>query len=306
MLDVRTVRRGLLALYGAVFVWSFFVNGLPIARLAVLSWVAAAVVIAHVGRPWRDQRRMTFDLTLYAAMWLSYDYSRGIADSFDFPLQVEMPRNIDRVLFFGTDPNVWVQDVFHRDDTPWYEVILSLVYFTHFILPVAVAVVLWIRNRDQWVRYVRRFATVLFTGVLMFVLLPTAPPWMAASKRHPYRILPPLERTTGRGWSELGLETVTSLLIRGQQWANPTAAFPSLHAAFALLVVVFFWPRFTRRWQRIAAGSFPLLMAFSLVYFAEHYVADILAGWILVAGSFWVWGRYERSRALPRSVSAQN
>ena len=142
--------------------------------------------------------------------------------------------------------------------------------------------------------------------VLMFVLLPTAPPWMAASKRHPYRILPPLERTTGRGWSELGLETVTSLLIRGQQWANPTAAFPSLHAAFALLVVVFFWPRFTRRWQRIAAGSFPLLMAFSLVYFAEHYVADILAGWILVAGSFWVWGRYERSRALPRSVSAQN
>jgi membrane-associated phospholipid phosphatase len=300
---VARLRLGLFAIYGIVFVWSFFVNGLPIARLVVLAWVAAAVIIAHVGRPWHEQRRMTLDLSLYAAMWLSYDYSRGIADTLGFPVQVETPRNLDRILFFGTDPNVWVQDVFHRNSTPWYEVVLSLVYFTHFFLPVAVAVLLWITTREQWVRYIRRFATVLFGGVLMFVLLPTVPPWMAASARHPYRILPALARTTGRGWNELGLETVSSLLIRGQQWANPTAAFPSLHAAFALLVVVFFWPRLTRRWMRIAAGSFPALMAFSLVYFAEHYVVDILAGWALVAGSFWFWGRYERARQLPDPVA---
>ena len=306
MVDLRTVRHGLLALYFAVFVWSFFINGLPIARVVVLGWVAAAVIIAHVGRPWRDQRRMTLDLSLYAAMWLSYDFSRGIADSFGFPLQVETPRNLDRILFLGTDPNVWIQDVFHRTETPWYEVILSLVYFTHFFLPVAVAVILWIRHRDQWVRYIRRFATVLFGGVLMFVVLPTAPPWMAASTRFPYRILPPLERTTGRAWSELGLETVSSVLLRGQQWANPTAAFPSLHAAFALLVVVFFWPRLRSRAARVAAGSFPVSMAISLVYFAEHYVVDILAGWALVAGSFRFWGRYERSQSLPEPVAVSH
>jgi membrane-associated phospholipid phosphatase len=297
------LRRGLLAVYAIVFVWSFFVNGLPIARLVVLGWVAAAVIIAHLGRPWPDQRRMVLDLSLYATMWLSYDYSRGIADSLGFPLQVEAPRNLDRILFLGADPNVWVQDVLHRDETPWYEILFSLVYFTHFILPVAVAVVLWIRSRDLWIRYIRRFATVLFSGVLMFVLLPTAPPWMAASTRHPYRILPPLERTTGRGWSELGLDTVSSLLIRGQQWANPTAAFPSLHAAFALLMVVFFWSRLRSRGSRIVAGSFPILMAFSLVYFAEHYVVDIVAGWALVGASFWFWGRYERARQLPVPVA---
>lgn len=305
MLPTR-LRRGLFSIYGLVFVWSFVANGLPVARLAVLAWVAAAVIIAHVGRPWPDQRRMALDLSLYAAMWVAYDYSRGIADSAGFPLHVETPRNLDRILFLGTDPNVWVQDVFHRDSTPWYEVILSLVYFTHFFLPVAVAVFFWIRTRDQWVRYIRRFATVLFGGVLMFVVLPTAPPWMAASTRHPYRILPPLERTTGRGWSELGLETVNTLLIRGQQWANPTAAFPSLHAAFALLVVVFVWPRLRSRGARIAAGSFPVLMAVSLVYFAEHYVVDILAGWALVGVSFWFWGRYERSRRLPDPVAVSH
>jgi membrane-associated phospholipid phosphatase len=48
--------------------------------------------------------------------------------------------------------------------------------------------------------------------------------------------------------------------------------------------------------MRFAAATFPVLMALSLVYFAEHYVVDVLAGWLLVAGSFWFWGRWERRR----------
>ena len=290
------VRRGLLTLYVAVFVWSFFVNGLPVARLVVLSWVGAAVVIAHVGRPWRDQRRMTLDLSLYAAMWLSYDYSRGIADTFGFPLQVEAPRNIDRAMFFGTDPNVWMQRHFLEDSVRWYDVLGSLVYFTHFFVPVATSVYLWIRYRDQWLRYIRRFATVLFAGVLTYVVLPTAPPWMASSKKFPYQIMEPLSRPTGRGWSKLGLETVNSVLLKGQQWANPTAAIPSLHAAFALFVVVFFWNRMPTRWVRCVSLLFPLAMALTLVYFGEHYVTDILAGWLYVGLSFWFWNRWESRR----------
>jgi membrane-associated phospholipid phosphatase len=40
-------------------------------------------------------------------------------------------------------------------------------------------------------------------------------------------------------------------------------------------------------------------MALSLMYFAEHYLIDILAGWALVAGSFWFWGRWERRQGDP-------
>lgn len=282
--------------YTSVFIWSFLVNGLPVARLAVLAWVAGAFVVGNIGKSPRRQVQMVGDLALYAAMWISYDYSRGIADSLGFPLQVEAPRNIDRVLFFGHDPNHLVQDWLYRSDTPWYEVILSIVYFTHFFLPVAASVYLWIRFRDQWVRFVRRFATVLFVGVASFVLLPTVPPWMAASTKHPYRIMEPLARTTARGWSELGLDTVGVLLIRGREWANPTAAFPSLHAAFALFVVCFFWSELPNRAARVAAAAFPIVMALSLVYFAEHYVIDVLAGWALVWASFRWWGRWERRR----------
>ncbi|MFM7756443.1 MAG: phosphatase PAP2 family protein [Actinomycetota bacterium] len=296
--SLRSIRFGLFVLYGLVFVWSFANNGLPVARLAVLAWVAVAFIIGSLGKPSDQQVKMIGDLTLYAVMWLSYDYSRGIADSVGFPLQVELPRNLDRLLFLGTDPNVWIQDQFWRTQVQWYDVLGSLVYFTHFIFPVALSVYFWLTRRSEWMRYIRRFATVLFAGVLTYVLLPTAPPWMAASPKFPYRILDPLQRTTGRGWNWLGLDTVNNVILRGQQWANPTAAIPSLHAAFALFMVMFLWPRVRHHWVRIPLAIFPVAMGLTLVYFAEHYVIDVLIGWLYVVGAFWFWNRWERRRAM--------
>lgn len=299
---LRKLRLGLFIVYGSVFVWSFANNGIPVARLAVLAWVAVAFVISSITKPTRQQFQMVGDLTLYAVMWLSYDYSRGIADSLGFPLQVEMPRNVDRFIFFGTDPNVWIQEQFLGESLRWYDTVGSLVYFTHFLFPVAMSVYFWMRDRSQWVRYIRRFATVLFAGVVTYVVLPTAPPWMASSTQYPYQILEPLRRTTGRGWNALGLDTVNSVILRGQQWANPTAAIPSLHAAFALFMVVFIWPKVNALWIRILLAAFPVAMALCLVYFAEHYVIDVLAGWAYVAGSFWFWNRWEKKRAAKQTA----
>ena len=295
-LNIKNLRWLLLTLYCCAFVYSFAQNGLPVARMAVLGWVSAAFILGNVGKPWRKQWQMIGDLTFYACMWLSYDYSRGIADSFGFPLQVELPRNIDKVLFFGNDPNVWMQDQLWNKNIQWYDVFGSIVYFTHFFVPVATSVYLWIRYREQWLRYIRRFASVLFAGVATYVVMPTVPPWMAADEKYPYQILEPLQRSTGRGWNWLELETVSNVLLRGQQWANPTAALPSLHAAFALFVIVFFWQKMTNKWVRYSSLLFPLSMAWCLVYFAEHYITDIVAGWAYVGASFWFWNRWEAKR----------
>lgn len=37
-------------------------------------------------------------------------------------------------------------------------------------------------------------------------------------------------------------------------------------------------------------------MAWCLVYFGEHYITDILAGWAYVGASFWFWNRWEAKR----------
>jgi membrane-associated phospholipid phosphatase len=148
----------------------------------------------------------------------------------------------------------------------------------------------------------RRFATVLALGCLTYILVPTAPPWMAGggSPSIPLDALPPLQRTAGRGWRHIGLEGFVHVWDTGRDWANPTAAMPSLHAAIALFVVVFFWPMVRRRWLRALMVLHPILMGAALVYLAEHYVVDVLAGWIIVALSFWAWAWIERLWAVRR------
>ena len=303
ILNAKYLRWGLLGSYCLAFIISFAQNGLPVARMPILGWVSAAFIVGNVGKPRRKQLQMIGDLTLYACMWFSYDFSRGIADSLGFPLQVELPRNIDKVLFLGNDPNTWMQQQLWNKNIQWYDVYGSIIYFTHFVVPVAMSVYLWIRYREQWVRYIRRFATVLFTGVATYMMMPTVPPWMASSTKFDYQILEPLQRSGSRGWSWLGLDTVGNVLISGQKQANPTAAFPSLHAAFALFVVVFFWQRITKPWVRYMSLLFPLSMAWCLVYFGEHYVTDIVAGWAYVGASFWFWNRWEAKRQVTEPLA---
>jgi membrane-associated phospholipid phosphatase len=59
---------------------------------------------------------------------------------------------------------------------------------------------------------------------------------------------------------------------------------------------VFFWPRVRRRWRPLL-GAYALAMAFSLVYSAEHYVFDILLGWLLTGLVCAGFTRWEARRA---------
>ena len=80
---------------------------------------------------------LAIDLALYCAMWFAYETTRGAADGrifgIKFPLQVQSVRNIDRVLFFGHDPNSVLQEHFWRSTVHWWDKVASLTYFTHFI-----------------------------------------------------------------------------------------------------------------------------------------------------------------------------
>ena len=221
-MQLRYLRTAALIAYVIAFIWSGVTNGIPTDRIAVLAWVLGGFVAGNLGRSRERQWLMLRDFSLFVAMWFAYDYSRGIADQLGMPIQVFAPRNVDRFFFFGTDPNVWMQSHFYEAaSVRWYDVVGSMVYFTHFCVPMAAAVALWIRNRDQWVRYMRRLATVLFMGVATFIVFPAAPPWMAARDGH---LSAKLARPAVRGWRHLGLDTVSNVIERGREVVNPVAA----------------------------------------------------------------------------------
>jgi membrane-associated phospholipid phosphatase len=281
-------------------------NGILWDRLGIARAVFVFLICAFVGRPARQWGILAIDLMLYCAMWYAYETTRGAADGkvfgIKFPLQVEAPRNIDRFMFFGHDPNSVLQDRYWTSTIHWYDKVASLTYFTHFIFVPIVMGALWATSHRQWARFMKRFATVLCVACVMFVVVPTIPPWMAAKN---YHLLPPLTRSAGRGFTAMGLHAAAASWKNALDWGNAVAAMPSLHASFALIVPAFFLPWIKRRWLKAVVLIFPVLMLTSLVYLAEHWVIDGLVGWAIVGGSFWFWNRFEDRQRRKRALRSQ-
>ena len=280
-------------------------NGILWDRLGIARAVAVFLVCAFVGRPARQWGVLAIDLLLYCVMWYAYETTRGAADGrifgIRFPLQVQAPRNIDRFLFFGNDPNIVLQNHFWRASVHWYDKVASLTYFTHFIFVPIVMGALWATTHRQWARFMKRFATVLGVACLLFIVFPTAPPWMASKN---YHLIPPLTRSAGRGFTSMGLHAAAVSWKNALDWGNAVAAMPSLHASFALIVPAFFLPWIKPRWLKAVVLLFPVLMLTSLVYLAEHWVIDGLVGWAIVGGSFLLWNRFENRQRRNRAQRA--
>lgn len=276
--------------YVGALVASLIANGVPTEREQVLAWVVAGLVIVSSGG--RAGRALTVirDWLPFALVLFVYDLSRGAADNIGLAVHWTPQIRLDRLIGLGYVPTVWLQDhlLDPRRVHPW-EIVPSLVYVSHFVVPFAVAAVLWIRDRTRWAAYARRFVLLSFLGVATFVLVPAAPPWLASQQGY----LPPVGRTVGRGWSMVGLDIASRMLHRGQSTVNLVAAVPSLHAAYAGLVGVFLW-KGLRLAGRLVVVSYALLMAFTLVLSGEHYVVDVLLGWAYLAVVMVAMARAER------------
>ena len=88
----------------------------------------------------------------------------------------------------------------------------------------------------------------------------------------------------------------------------PVAAMPSLHAGTAILVACYgIWRlRSPLRWLLLV---YPALMCVALVYFAEHYVIDLIAGGalavlVMVLASAWERRQARRAAEQPAAETA--
>lgn len=298
-----------LTVYFAVLAWYVATQGLPIDRIGQTGWIIAGIVAAGLDRTWRQHVRVFADWLPLLAALLLYDHTRGIADTLGMPVRVGELVTWERWLFGGELPTVWLQERLYEPwHVPWWEVGVTLVYFTHFVAPWAIAAVFYVRSRARWLWYIRRVLVLSFAGLATYILVPAAPPWFAAEAGE---IPDQVARLSTRGWWELNLSVADAWLSQAQAQSNHVAALPSLHAAFSLLVVVAVWPAAWRLAGSAGARSvigvvlcvclvlFPLAMAFTLVYGGEHYMVDVLLGWLYVglAGALCRW--WEQRRGLP-------
>jgi hypothetical protein len=325
------VRWTAVAVWAGVVVYRTVTDGFAFNRELLLLYISTGLLAASIGQG----RRMLYvirDWLPFALVLLAYDLSRGAATLVGRPTLWHWQADLDRWLFFGTMPTVWLQERLKLPHPPWWEVAISTVYMSFFVLPYVVAGILWLRNREEWKAFVRLFVGLSFAALLIYALVPAAPPWAASrctsgdveggpsdpgcmfrsARGVPDGGLlgsmqsahdganPWIERIVARGWGKLNLHSASALIDQGQANVNLVAAIPSLHAGMTAAVAAFLWHRVRRGWRPLLV-AYPLVMAFTLVYTAEHYVVDILLGWAFAAVVVIAINRYHawRSRSRP-------
>lgn len=324
------LRRVLAVLWVAAIVTYLFVDGIPVDRETIIAFTVAGLLIWSYGR--RPLWSVLVDWLPFVAVLVVYDFTRGLAEVIGSPTQWIWQIDADRLLGFGVVPTTWLQEHLKQTSPPLWEVGISVVYISFYFVPYLVAGWLWLRGRTDFRQFAVRFVSLSFLGVVIFIAMPAAPPWAASQcsaaqvADHPAE--PPcmfgapgapdngllgsyesrtddpatsVDRISSRGFASLHLKNAVQLLDKGQASVNLVAAIPSLHAAITMMLSLFLWPRVRKAW-RVLLVFYPIAMAFTLVYSAEHYVTDILIGWALAIGLEIVVRRISAARSARRAA----
>lgn len=289
------VRAGAFAVFAALLGLWIARFGVPSDTVQIFLWLWLATIAWNIEEEWRYHLNFIRDWWAPMALLVLYFYSRGLADELlRMPVHIRMPIHVDEWMF-GDLPSYWLQERLcgspcNPDSEPrWFDLALAIVYTSHFVVGMILAMVLWLRNRGEWKKWMRRYVGINLVALVIYILYPMAPPWMASEKGY---LDHEVFRITHRGWDEVGLGRF-HLVLTGV--GNPVAAMPSLHFGISFLVALYAILRLRSglRWLLLA---YPAAMGLGLVYFGEHYVIDLICGAILAGIVLYGCSRWERSR----------
>ncbi len=286
---MRRVRLAAVVAYVAIAAFVFSRDGIPVSRDLLFGWIVGLLFVLSIGDLRRFWLGLVFDWLPLAAALTLYDVVRGWGAG-RFPIHAHEQIWLDRTVFgLGRLPSTWLQEHLWHGSPAWYDYVVWATYTSFFLVTPVLLGVLWLRDRARFRRYALLLTGLSFASVFVFLVAPTMPPWLAASKG----LTSPVLRPIGDIGAHVPILDWSALYERGVDSANGIAAFPSLHEGMTVLVSLALWPT-ARRATRVVLVLYPLLMAFSLVYAGEHYVTDVLGGTALAFGVVAAGRRLER------------
>jgi hypothetical protein len=255
-------------------------------RPYVIMWIGVVLLLVCWQSP-HPLARAIIDWLPLIVILAGYDLVRSFADELIPRAVVEPQLRFDEIFFGGTVPTVVLQDWLNPADGlhPW-DYLVFCFYLSHFVVSPVFGITQYIRDRELFRRYKWTMVTVCVAGFITYFALPAEPPWRASEQGE----LEPTVRVVQMVWAKLGVSGAADAFAgRDTGVANPVAALPSLHAAWPFLILLFIWRRAPRfRWLAVAYNA---AMAFVLVYGSEHYVSDILLGYLYAVVGFLIVNR---------------
>ena len=211
----------------------------------------------------------------FIGFFLLYEFLRGFADNYSpfYETTLFWIYRVEKALF-PVLPTVYLQAKFMGN-----ALVLNLAYFFYsifFYYSFLAAFIIWLKNQRDFVDYSRKLIVMSFIGLLFFFLIPTAPPWLVAEK-----FTVPIERPIYQNMTLYRHGTLLYHFVK----KNPVAALPSLHVAWPMFTSLFLIKKFKQRYSYLLL-IIPLAIGFSVVLTGEHFLLDVIAGYLLAFAVF--------------------
>jgi len=244
---------------------------------AVLAGAALAPLSAAVVWPrsrGRDVAVCAMQMYVYLA---AYKMPHDDPDALAARVRIDYPIALDRAIGLGELPTTRLQRSLHHDGSfSGLEKVLVWAHWVWFATPHATLLYIRARDRSRFARAAVLTYAVFDLGACLYWIVPTAPPWYAAS-------------VAGR--RQLGGEVAVRRMMAEygeffwkDGWGplydvfggNPVAAMPSLHFATSLMAALLLAE--TGPLAGAVGFGYTATLGFALIYLGEHYVIDLIGG----------------------------
>ena len=257
------------------FVWKTAV--IPVILLAVL-------VTRRLGR-------FVDDWAVFLGAVILFDFLRGLVFSivsrFGLPVYMGYAIDWERRVAGGNVLPVLLQEWRSAVAAgPALDRALTMFHGSHFVFFLVFGMAVWLLRAEEFHRYKTAVVMLLYVGLVLYVIFPTVPPWMASDY---FGVIPPVEHVS------LEIYNVEIPSLQKAFDVNPIAAMPSLHAALPTLCALIGVRHFGLRALPLVAYTAVIWLA--VVYLGEHYLVDVLAGAALAAAVYLLVYRFDLAPA---------
>ena len=226
-------------------------------------------------------RVFVLDFLPMAFFGILYDFLRIYPKEWTGPIQVAWPFELERTLFGIPSageriiPSIFLQ----QHHVAFLDVVTGLAYSLHMVVPIGFAFYAWLKDREFARRFNWTFFILNLLAFFTYIAMPVAPPWWVVQHGFQHADWSVLPQPAGLAHFDalIGHSYFTDVYSKNA-WVF--GAIPSMHAGFPFAVVLFARKMFRKGLVPIV--FFMLLVWFSAVYLAHHYVIDLIAGVLYV------------------------
>lgn len=120
------------------------------------------------------------DWSVPVALFLSYDYLRGLIPKLTQQAHIYPMINFDKIIFGSLPTNSLQSTLFSDGTVRWYDYLGTGLYMSHFIIPMLVGFIFWLKDKEYFKGYFLALLLLSYSAFITYIIFPAMPPWMAA------------------------------------------------------------------------------------------------------------------------------